>query len=155
MSGTLFIVRVGTVTGKYHAIEFRSRAEAMSRFRSIEKSAKEYWGLEDGQVGVFRRTKAGHEERIAFKSFGRVRENPSRASHTLLNIADAFSAVNRDGSYHAHLKMLRNPPASGVYAIIDAESEEVLYVGESHTGRLYDTITAETATSLRTSWRSC
>lgn len=30
---------------------------------------------------------------------------------------------------------------SGVYAIRDARSGTVLYVGESHTGRLYDTLT--------------
>ena len=30
---------------------------------------------------------------------------------------------------------------SGVYAIRDTYSGEVLYVGESHTGRLYDTLT--------------
>jgi hypothetical protein len=31
--------------------------------------------------------------------------------------------------------------SSGVYLIRDAQTREVLYVGESHTGRLYETLT--------------
>lgn len=43
--------------------------------------------------------------------------------------------------YHEKLAQLRGVKASGCYAIIDAHTREVLYAGESHTGRLYDTIT--------------
>lgn len=56
-----------------------------------------------------------------------------------LNIADAFPATGKDGRYHDHLAELRRYEASGLYAIL--ERGKVLYVGESHTGRLYDTIT--------------
>jgi len=49
-----------------------------------------------------------------------------------------FPAV-QDGGYHPDLVKLRGREASGVYAILN--EREVLYVGESHTGRLYDTIT--------------
>lgn len=56
-----------------------------------------------------------------------------------LKIQDAFPATGPDGRYHPHLAELRSYEASGVYAII--EGKRVLYVGESHTGRLYDTIT--------------
>jgi excinuclease UvrABC nuclease subunit len=42
--------------------------------------------------------------------------------------------------YHPLLAQLRGVKASGVYAIAD-RSGRVLYVGESHSGRLYDTIT--------------
>ncbi len=58
-----------------------------------------------------------------------------------LNLADAFAAVDSAGEYHANLAELRRWQASGVYAILDRASSRVLYVGESHTGRLYDTIT--------------
>lgn len=43
--------------------------------------------------------------------------------------------------YPAALRALRGRRVSGVYAIRDRESGEVLYVGESHTGRLYETLT--------------
>lgn len=45
-----------------------------------------------------------------------------------------------DGHYHPALQALRGRDASGVYAITDRRGR-VLYIGESHTGRLYDTIT--------------
>lgn len=57
-----------------------------------------------------------------------------------LSITDAFPAIGPDGRYHPHLAELREYDASGVYAIVGARGA-VLYVGESHTGRLYDTIT--------------
>lgn len=57
-----------------------------------------------------------------------------------LLISQAFPAVIAGGHYHQHLAELRNYKVSGVYAIID-DVGQVLYVGESHTGRLYDTIT--------------
>jgi hypothetical protein len=54
--------------------------------------------------------------------------------------SDTFPAV--EGSkYHPHLGELRGKKLSGVYAITRADDNLVLYVGESHTGRLYDTIT--------------
>lgn len=56
-----------------------------------------------------------------------------------LQTKDAFPATGPDGRYHAHLAELRSYEASGVYAIL--KGNRVLYVGESHTGRLYDTIT--------------
>ncbi len=43
--------------------------------------------------------------------------------------------------YHPDLVRLRGRRASGVYAIYDDDTYELLYIGESHTGRLYDTIT--------------
>jgi hypothetical protein len=39
------------------------------------------------------------------------------------------------------LRALWGTGASGVYVIRDARTLDVLYVGESHTGRLYDTLT--------------
>lgn len=63
----------------------------------------------------------------------------------ILNPARAFLACPRLGTtkryapYHPELAALRRTRASGIYAIV--EGGEVLYVGESHTGRLYDTIT--------------
>ena len=54
---------------------------------------------------------------------------------------DVFPAVDEDGGYAARLVALRGVHASGIYAIIDTDSGAVLYVGESHTGRLYETIT--------------
>lgn len=52
-----------------------------------------------------------------------------------------FPAVTADGEYHPNLQAIRGLDESGVYAIIDLRTRVVLYVGESHTGRLYDTIT--------------
>jgi hypothetical protein len=43
--------------------------------------------------------------------------------------------------YTPELAALRNIHASGVYIIVDTATREILYAGESHTGRLYDTIT--------------
>ena len=57
-----------------------------------------------------------------------------------LQTRDAFPAV-AGGAYHPHLAELAGLKASGVYGILDRRSRKVLYVGESHTGRLYDTIT--------------
>ena len=61
-----------------------------------------------------------------------------------LRTADAFAAMantrNGGAAYHPNLAVLRGREASGVYAILDTR-RRVLYVGESHTGRLYDTIT--------------
>lgn len=42
--------------------------------------------------------------------------------------------------YHHYLESLRARRVSGVYVIYDFR-DRVLYVGESHTGRLYETIT--------------
>jgi len=51
-----------------------------------------------------------------------------------------FPAVEEPGgAYHNELRKIRGRAVSGVYAILN--DGEVLYVGESHTGRLYDTIT--------------
>jgi hypothetical protein len=61
-----------------------------------------------------------------------------------LDLSQAFPAVVRiegEQYYHDALAELRGEHASGVYAIIAKGSGRVLYVGESHTGRLYDTIT--------------
>ncbi len=58
-----------------------------------------------------------------------------------LNIRAAVPAVTAAGDYAPRLAALRDQKASGVYAILDAATGAVLYVGESHTGRLYDTIT--------------
>jgi hypothetical protein len=43
--------------------------------------------------------------------------------------------------YPSPLADLRNAHASGVYVLRSSSSREVLYVGESHAGRLYSTIT--------------
>lgn len=59
---------------------------------------------------------------------------------TTLNPRQAVP-VTEGQQYHAALRAIRGVKASGVYAIIAKGSREVLYVGESHTGRLYDTIT--------------
>lgn len=58
-----------------------------------------------------------------------------------LNLRAAFRAVDSGGAYSPSLAALRRGRHSGVYAIIEDGSREVWYVGESHTGRLYDTIT--------------
>lgn len=47
----------------------------------------------------------------------------------------------RGWKYAPELAALRSVKASGVYVILDNRGQSVLYVGESHTGRLYDTIT--------------
>jgi len=57
----------------------------------------------------------------------------------VLDLARAFPVLGPDGRYHPELRDLAGRRASGVYAIL--EGRRVLYVGESHTGRLYDTIT--------------
>lgn len=49
---------------------------------------------------------------------------------------------NARGRYPARMPGM----ISGVYAIRDAKSQAVLYVGESHTGRLYDTLRRHLAT---------
>lgn len=60
----------------------------------------------------------------------------------MIDSTKPFPAVRPNGKkYHGRLDWLRKLDASGVYAIIDASTKAVLYVGESHTGRLYDTIT--------------
>lgn len=61
--------------------------------------------------------------------------------HQSLNVAAAFNATDADGRYAEALSWLRGRRESGVYALIDRRSREVLYIGESHSGRLYDTIT--------------
>jgi len=61
-----------------------------------------------------------------------------------LAFGSSFPAVADPGRrlpYHPRLAALRNRDASGVYVIFDARTREPLYVGESHSGRLYDTIT--------------
>lgn len=47
--------------------------------------------------------------------------------------------IDSAGEYAEFLAVLRGRHVSGVYVI--REAGRVLYVGESHTGRLYDTIT--------------
>lgn len=44
-------------------------------------------------------------------------------------------------AYSARLAALKDARASGVYAIYDARTRECLYVGETHAGDLYGTIT--------------
>lgn len=52
----------------------------------------------------------------------------------------AYRAVGETGErYPAFVTATRN--TSGVYVIRDRASHEVLYIGESHTGRLYGTLT--------------
>lgn len=63
----------------------------------------------------------------------------------LLNAWNAIPATDSFGKYHEALQMLCGSRVSGVYAFF-AESRgnptsQCLYVGESHTGNLYDTIT--------------
>lgn len=59
-----------------------------------------------------------------------------------LSSSASFNATAGPGhAYHPRLGALRDRRASGVYAIFDRETRRLLYIGESHTGRLYDTIT--------------
>lgn len=57
----------------------------------------------------------------------------------ILDTTKAFGVSAPGGKYHADLVSIRHSKACGIYAII--EGRRVLYVGESHSGRLYDTIT--------------
>ena len=50
-----------------------------------------------------------------------------------------YTPTKVGGRYHPRIRELAN--ASGVYVIRRRESGRVLYVGESHSGRLYDTLT--------------
>ncbi len=45
------------------------------------------------------------------------------------------------GGFADWLRELRGRGLSGVYLIRDVGSREIVYVGESHTGRLYETLT--------------
>lgn len=54
-------------------------------------------------------------------------------------MARSWRSIGRSGSFPEWLRDLAD--RSGVYAIRSASSGEVLYVGESHTDRLYGTIT--------------
>lgn len=64
-----------------------------------------------------------------------------------LNLSESKSFnVLQDGEdgglyYADRLENLRGRYASGVYAFFDARTRECLYIGESHSGRLFDTIT--------------
>jgi hypothetical protein len=50
--------------------------------------------------------------------------------------------VTPDGAAFADwLRAMRGHGLSGVYLIRDARTRESLYIGESHTGRLYETMT--------------
>jgi hypothetical protein len=51
------------------------------------------------------------------------------------------SPVSPDRGFADWLRAMRGQGMSGVYLIRDARSREVLYIGESHTGRLYETLT--------------
>lgn len=52
------------------------------------------------------------------------------------------SPISPDGASFADwLSALRGQGHNGVYLIRDARTREVVYVGESHTGRLYETLT--------------
>lgn len=56
----------------------------------------------------------------------------------ILDVVQSFPAVGPVG-YAPWLVAIRHGRHSGIYAILEGRS--VLYVGESHSGRLYDTIT--------------
>ncbi len=60
-----------------------------------------------------------------------------------LSYGSSFPAVvgGARSAYSPRLRELANLHASGVYVLYDAKTRESLYVGESHSGRLYDTIT--------------
>lgn len=63
----------------------------------------------------------------------------------ILDTAKAFPvtrpvARGKSRRYAEALELLRPHRASGIYAVTD-QAGKVLYVGESHSGRLYDTIT--------------
>ncbi len=51
----------------------------------------------------------------------------------------AWREVHEPAGFQEWVRELRG--ASGVYAIRSSSSGEILYVGESHSGRLYQTIT--------------
>lgn len=53
----------------------------------------------------------------------------------------AVPVATKDGAYSDALRAFAGVRASGVYMLVDKASGAVLYVGESHTGRLYETIT--------------
>lgn len=50
-------------------------------------------------------------------------------------------AVGADGRYSPALVKLRGRRLSGVYALFLTATRECVYVGESHSGRLFETIT--------------
>lgn len=58
-----------------------------------------------------------------------------------LKPSNAVPVTTLGGLYAPELMALRGRRVSGVYAIVRRGSGRVLYIGESHTGRLYDTIT--------------
>ncbi len=45
------------------------------------------------------------------------------------------------GGFADWLRELRGRGLNGVYLVRDAGSREIVYIGESHTGRLYETLT--------------
>ena len=52
------------------------------------------------------------------------------------------SPVSADGgAFASWLGELRGHGWSGVYLVRDRETREIVYIGESHTGRLYETMT--------------
>lgn len=55
--------------------------------------------------------------------------------------SEAIRVVTSNGKYAPELVAIRGGKLSGVYVIMDTQMETVHYVGESHTGNLYDTIT--------------
>lgn len=57
----------------------------------------------------------------------------------ILDTSKAFAPTTKTGAYAAPLQRLRKARHSGIYAIL--QGSRVLYVGESHSGRLYDTLT--------------
>lgn len=59
--------------------------------------------------------------------------------NTLLDIHQAKPVADLRGRYAPHVEALRRGKHSGVYAIF--RGRECLYVGESHTGNLFGTIT--------------
>ena len=56
-----------------------------------------------------------------------------------LDLRRAFRPVEADGRYTERLREAVGE--SDVYAILCHDTREVLYIGESHTGRLFDTLT--------------
>lgn len=64
----------------------------------------------------------------------------TRAPDALRNGGLTFRPVGRRGeAYPEWVRALRGK--SGVYVIRDRDSHEILYVGESHSGRLHETLT--------------
>jgi hypothetical protein len=121
---------------RFDALVAQSGPEARARVDAfLARARAERADEKENPPRARKSRKRGGRDVYAVRWPGRRRGNPSN----VITLAPRWHRLKVGGEWNKHVRGIGHT-RSGVYALRDRSSGEVLYVGESHTGRLWKTL---------------